>query len=281
MNDMFTLKSIMKEDTKIVAFVGTSKNGTSFIVNHLAQIYANKGINTAILDMTSNRNSFFIYTRNDDNLRSIAENTMDNLNKGTAEGIKVKKNLTVYTSVPDQSNDGIDPESILTTLVKNHSLILIDCDFATDLSYYIGSHELCLVLSMDVLTLQQITKYLYEIKKSVDLDVNRIRIILNKNIRLKSATSESIIMGVSNYNDPRMRYMGPIFDASIVKVNKISFSEEVYVKYLDGLITCNISTSSYPNKIVKEIEELANAIYTNNSKKTFLDPIKFFGNSNN
>ena len=38
------------KDKKIVAFVGTSKNGTSFIVNNIAQLLSEKGIKTTILD---------------------------------------------------------------------------------------------------------------------------------------------------------------------------------------------------------------------------------------
>ena len=276
MNDMFKLKSLIKEDTKIVAFVGTSKNGTSFIVNHLAQIFASSRINTAILDMTRNKNSFYIYTRNNDNMRNIAENTMKNLDKGIAEGIKVKNNLTVYTSVPENPLDTVEPENILTTLVKNHSLILIDCDFETDPSYFLGSQEICLVQSMDVLTIQPLTKFLYQLTKSKCLDTNKIRVIINKKTKLNALKDKYIVSGLSNYNDPMMRYMGPIFDASRAKVSTISLNEEVYIKYLNELLECNISTSGYPSKIIKEFKELAKSMYNTNYKKSSIGPFKFF-----
>ena len=57
---------------KLVAFVGTSKNGTSFLVNSMAEILSRKGIKTAILDLTQNKNSYYIYTQNDEELRKIA-----------------------------------------------------------------------------------------------------------------------------------------------------------------------------------------------------------------
>ena len=59
------------------------------------------------------------------------------------------------------------------TLVKHHSLILIDCDFSTDLSYFIGSQEICLVQSMDILTIQPLTKFLNGLNKSKNLEANK------------------------------------------------------------------------------------------------------------
>ena len=56
---------------KLVAFVGTSKNGTSFLVNSMAEILSKKGIKTAILDLTQNKNSYYVYTKNDETLRNM------------------------------------------------------------------------------------------------------------------------------------------------------------------------------------------------------------------
>ena len=55
-------ESLLTSEKKIVAFVGTSKNGTSFIVNNVAQILSGMGINTAILDVTQNKSAYYIYT---------------------------------------------------------------------------------------------------------------------------------------------------------------------------------------------------------------------------
>ena len=56
------LSSLLSKDKKVVAFGGTSKNGTSFLVNNLAEMISKKGINTAILDLTQNKNAYYIYT---------------------------------------------------------------------------------------------------------------------------------------------------------------------------------------------------------------------------
>lgn len=57
------INSIIKPNQKLVAFLGTSKNGTSFLVNNVAEILVANGINTAILDLTHNRNAYYIYTK--------------------------------------------------------------------------------------------------------------------------------------------------------------------------------------------------------------------------
>ena len=49
-------------------------------------ILSNMGINTAILDATSNKNAYYIYTKNDDDLRKIASNSFENLTNEIAEG---------------------------------------------------------------------------------------------------------------------------------------------------------------------------------------------------
>lgn len=46
------LETLLSRDKKLVSFVGTTKNGTSFIVNNLAVLLSSMGINTAILDTT-------------------------------------------------------------------------------------------------------------------------------------------------------------------------------------------------------------------------------------
>ena len=70
-NDI-NLDSLLTGNKKIVSFVGTSKNGTSFLVNNLAEVLSKKGIKTAILDLTKNKNAYYIYTQNEEELRKKA-----------------------------------------------------------------------------------------------------------------------------------------------------------------------------------------------------------------
>ncbi|MCL2355328.1 MAG: hypothetical protein FWC68_05660, partial [Oscillospiraceae bacterium] len=151
------LRTLLTQDKKIVAFVGTTKNGTSFIVNNVAELLSGMGISTAILDLTKSKNAYYIYTKNEENLRQTAANSISKLKSGVIDGIKVSRTLSVYTSLPGEEKDFTDVESILATLVKEHSLVLIDCDFDTDPEYFAAASEIFLVQSMDVLTIQPLT----------------------------------------------------------------------------------------------------------------------------
>lgn len=255
-------ESLLTGDKKVVAFVGTSKNGTSFIVNNVAQILSSMGINIAILDATQNKNAYYIYTKNDEELRKTAVNSLENLISGVANGVKVNNNLTVYTNIPSQSEEIRNSHPIMETLVKNHSLILIDCDFNTPVEYFEHVQELYLIQSMDVLTIQPLTEFLRELKTRNILDETKIRIILNKILKVRGVTGKNIVGGMSNYNDPEMSFMTELFDRNTVKVvAQIPFDEDVYAKYLESLIECEIKLNSYPKEFRTRLNALAESIY--------------------
>jgi len=258
---MSVLNSLMTKDKKIVNFLGTSKNGTSFLVNNLAAIFDSMGINTAILDMTKNKNSYYIYTNNEERLRKIAHKSINNLKNGFAEGLKVGKNLTVYTSVPGEEIDESNAEAILSTLVQNHSLILIDCDFDTDPAYFAMCQELYLVQSMDVLTIQPLTKYLRDLKTKGVLDSEKIRVVVNKEVKMRTITSKDIIGGLSFYNDPSMSFMTDLFNKDLVKACTIPFDEGTYSRYLDGIAICKISMTGYTKNFMSKLKILAEMVY--------------------
>ena len=90
-NTEVDISSLLTPDKKIACFIGTSKNGTSFIVNNVAQVLASQGVSTAILDMTQNRNAYYIYTNNEEELRNTAMNCFQNLIDGVAKGIQANR----------------------------------------------------------------------------------------------------------------------------------------------------------------------------------------------
>lgn len=260
------IENLITRDKKVVAFVGTSKNGTSFIVNNLAQIFSDMGIKTAILDTTQNKNSYYIYTKNEEELRNIAYNCMEKLTHGVAEGIKVTKNLTVYTSLPTLKKEE-DTEAILSNLVKNYSLVLIDCDFNTPLEYFQAAQEVYLVQSMDILTIQPLTSFLRELKAKGILQQEKFKIIINKVLRVKSLDAKLIIGGVSYYNDPSMSIIIQLFDKDKMKSLVLPFDQDAYAKYLDGLVECRISVNGYSKNFIAEFKKLANSVYPLLDKK--------------
>lgn len=263
-------ESLLSTGKKLVAFVGTSKNGTSFVVNNVAQIFANMGINTAILDVTQNKNAYYIYTKNDENLRATATASIQNLKNGIAQGLKEKSNLTIYTNIPIQNNEMNNVYPILDTIVKNHDLVLMDCDFETPVKYFEKAQEIYLVQSMDVLTIQPLTAFLRNLKNLNILDEGKIRIVLNKLLKLRGVTGKNIVGGMSNYNDPEMSFMVELFNRNTVKVvAKIPFDEDVYIRYLENLIECEMKINSYPKEFKQVLNSLAQEIYpiaTNNKR---------------
>ena len=264
-----SLNTVLTKDKKIVAFVGASKSGTSFLVNNLACLFSSIGIKTAILDMAQNKDSYFIYTNNDENLRNIAQTSIENLEKGIAEGIQIDRNLTVYTTLPHDGKDYSNAESILATLVQNTSLVLIDCDLETDLGYFANAQEIYLVQSMDILTIQPLTAFLRDLKAKGLLDQEKLRIVINKDIKVKGVTSKDIIRGMSVYNDPAMSYMTELFNKDKVKACSIPFDESIYTKYLEEVINCVISINRYNKNFMNSLKMLGNMVYPLLSKQTY------------
>ena len=254
------IKSLLSKDKKIVSFVGTTKNGTSFLVNNLGELFSSMGINTAILDATKNKNSYFIYTRNEEELRRVAMNSMKNLSMGQANGIQVNKNLTVYTSLPAAENNE-NYEEILETLVKNYSLVLIDCDFNTDITYFENSQEIYLVQSMDILTIQSLTAFLRDLKSKNILLQDKIRIVINKQTKIRGLNPKVVIGGMAYYNDPSMSFMTELFNKDHIRYCVVPFDEQVYSKYLEGLVNCNVSLNGYSKNFTGALKELGNMVY--------------------
>ena len=259
--EIVDLSPLLTPDKKIVTFVGTSKNGTSFIVNNLAQLLSSNGVNTAILDTTQNRNSYYIYTKNEEDLREIATHSMDSLANGVARGIMVNKNLTVYTSLPNEGEAISNVSKVLETLLKNHSLILIDTDFKTPLGYFEQSQETYLVQTLDILTIQPLTAFLRELKSRNILDEKKLRVILNKTVKIRGITDKTIIGGMAYYNDPAMSFMTELFDRNLMRYVSIPFEEETYTKYLENIIECEISLKGYSKVFMQTLKELSNMVY--------------------
>ena len=266
------LSSLLTPDKKIVSFVGTSKNGTSFIVNNIAELMSSIGVNTAILDTTKNRNSYYIYTKNEEELRVTAASSIEGLTRGITKGISVNRNLTVYTSLPDENEYISQVDKILETLLKNYSLILIDTDFDTPIDYFRQSQETYLVQTYDVLTIQPLTAFLRELKAKNVLDEKKLRIVLNKAVKIRGVSDKTIIGGMAYYNDPAMSFMTELFDRSMIKYVTIPLDEEVYVQYLQSIIECSITLKGYSKMFMQTLKELGNMIYPVVNNKVAYQP---------
>lgn len=260
-HDTSKVANLLSKDKKIVSFVGTTKNGTSFLVNNLGKTLSSMGIKTAILDLTTNRNSYYIFTNNDEKLRGIAYESIKKLRSGIASGISVDKNLDVYTALPGDDIPLGDVDNILSTLVQNYSLVLMDCDFTTPAEYFGATQEIYVVQSLDILTIQPMTAFLRELKAKDVLREEKIRIVINKEVRVRGLTPKAIIGGLAFYNDPSMSFMTELFNKDTVKYTTIPFDETTYAKYLENVMDCEISTGGYSREFSMKIKELANMVY--------------------
>ncbi len=255
------ITSLIAQNQKVVSFVGTSKNGTSFLVNNLAVILSQRGIKTAILDLTTNKNSYYIYNMNDDRLRQKALHCAENLKNGIIDGIPAGKNFDVFTGVPSEENNFEDYSNILETLLREYSVILLDCDFNTNMNYFANSSEIYLVQTYDILTIQPLTAFLNELQHKGMLKEEKIRIIINKALKLKKLTNEMIIGGISCYNDPASTYQNVLFDRKNVRTAVIPFEEQTYAKYLERLADNEMSLNGYSKYFLDAISKLADMVY--------------------
>ena len=262
------LNNLLTSDKKIVAFVGTTKNGTSFIVNNTAEMLASMGISTAILDMTKSKNSYYIYTNNEEELRSIATKCMKNLEKGIAEGVKINRSLTIYTEMPGEEGK-YNIDSVLATLIQNYSAILIDTDFETPIEIFERVQEIYLVQTLDVLTIQPLTAFLRNLKSKNILQQEKLKIVINKAQKMRSLNIRTLIGGMSCYNAPNMSYMTELFDKDNVKYCEIPFETQNYIKYLESLVNCSITLNGYTKSLLASLRELANIVYPLVSKQGY------------
>lgn len=254
------IEDFLKDKKKLISFLGSSKSGTSFLINSIATFLSMQGVDVAILDTTKNKNSYFIYTKNEEELRRIAIDSIDNLANGIANGIKVNDNLTVYTSIPSKYDSIKKVDSILQTLLKKHRLILLDCDFDTPFAYFSYSQEIYLVQTMDVLTIQPLTELLLKIKNTGIILDNKIKIIINKYVTLEGITEKEIIGGIAFYNDPSMSFMRELFNKNNVKYYIIPLDISTYTKYLNGIANCNVDITQFSLQIIQIIKLIASNI---------------------
>lgn len=261
--------SLITKDKKVVAFVGTTKNGTSFIVNNVAEMLSSTGISTAILDMSTNKNAYYVYTNNEEQLMNTAKESIYKLRSGVAEGVRVNKNLSVFTSLPEEQNDYSDAETILSTLLKNFSVVLIDCDFDTPMEYFDKAQEIYLVQSMDVLTMQPLTAFLRNLQSKNILRQEKLKIVINKSVKIKSVSVKRLIDGISNYNDPSMTYMKNLFDPERIAYCEVPLEIPNYIKYLDSMINCSISLNGYTKSLMMALKQLTGMVYPLINRQTY------------
>ena len=118
-----------------------------------------------------------------------------------------------------------------------------------------------MIQSFDILTIQPLTAFLRDLKAKNILNPEKLRIVLNKVLRVRSVTERAIIGGMAFYNDPAMSFMTELFNKDTVKYCSIPVEEQTYSRYLEGLVNCQITTNGYSKSFMMSLEKLSNMVY--------------------
>ena len=125
---------------------------------------------------------------------------------------------------------------------------------------------------MDILTIQQLTSFLRDLKAKGVLESEKVRVVINKELKVRNLTTKMIIGGMSFYNDPAMSFMTELFNKDMVKACSIPFEDITYSKYLDGMVTCNVSLNGYSKNFLSKLRILGDMVYPLTSKQTYGTP---------
>ena len=71
-----------------------------------------------------------------------------------------------------------------------------------------------------------------------------------------------------------------LFDRKTVKHVTIPFDLKSYLRYLDGLVTCDISLKGYTKEFLQSLQSLANMVYKTGKKDAKYAPPSIKNNSN-
>lgn len=246
---------------KIASFIGASGSGSSFIINNLSLKLSQEGIKVAIVDLTTNKNSYYVYTNNDPKLTKIAQESLKNLSSGIPEGLEINKDLVLFTALPDEFENFTDKDMVLKTLSENFDIALLDCDFRTEVEYFSRATEIYLVQTLDTLTIQPLTKFLSDLKTRNLLDESKLRVIINKYIKTKLLNEKVILAGLSRYNEPSMTLQRDLFNKDTVKYISIPIEEANYKKYLEEVANCKITLNGYSQGFISSLDKLKYMVY--------------------
>ncbi|MGE5328121.1 MAG: hypothetical protein ACM3KR_01245 [Deltaproteobacteria bacterium] len=247
-----------KDYRKVVCFVGAHKSGTTFLINAIATYLTRRGIKTAIMDATRNKDSYFIYAINNENSREIASKSLRSLADGKDLPLEVNR-TSIYTAIPGQaSKENMDYVKMVELAKSKNSVLLLDCDFDSPLELFKICQNIYIVQDMDILNLQPITSFLRELKyKGINLEKGKV--IINKHVKC-ALPAKRVIEGISYYSNPEMTIYDELFVKNI-NYYIIPFEEGNQRKYLEGLYLCKLNYSDFTEDFKEALEHLASSIY--------------------
>jgi len=249
---------VPKDYRKVVCLIGAPKTGTTFCINALAHMMYKNDVKTAIVDMTKKRDSYILYTYDNEGKRAIAAESLKYASNGLNEPLVYGK-FSIYTSMPGEDRKQYSATKLIDTVSQHNNVVFVDCDFSTPADYYRLAHEIYVVQDMDILNINQITMFLRELK-SRGIPMSKVKIVINKHVKC-ALTAKDIIDGIATYTSPDLRMYDELFPSSEMQYFILPFEQENYTKYVEMMFKYTNTFSTFTKEFRDNLAILANNIY--------------------
>lgn len=249
---------VPKDYKKVVAFVGAPKSGTTFCINAIGTYLAKNKVKTAIADLTRKRDSYTIYTYDNEGKRNIAAESMRYASNGLNEPLIYDK-LSIYTSMPGEDRKTYNSGLLVDTIMQNNNVILMDTDFTTPSDYFRLCQEIYVVQDMDILNINQLTIFLRQIK-SRGVPMNKIRVIINKHVNC-ALTAKDILDGIATYTSYDLKMFDELFNSNSIPYFILPFDTENYKKYVEMIFKYQNKFNSFTQDFREALGKIINSIY--------------------
>ncbi|MEG2348482.1 MAG: hypothetical protein RSB67_02410 [Clostridia bacterium] len=249
---------VPKDYKKIVCFVGAPKAGTTFCINAIGTCLARNKVKTAIVDVTRKRDTYTIYTYDNEGKRNIAAESLRYASNGMNEPLVYEK-LSVYTGVPGEDRKTYNAGIAVDTIMQHNNVILVDADFTTPADYFRLCQEIYIVQDMDILNINQVTLFLRDLK-SRGIPMNKIRVIINKHVKC-ALTAKEILNGIATYASYDLKMFDELFNADSIPYYILPFDTENYKKYIEMVYKYSNKFNIFTDDFKENLTKIINAIY--------------------
>ena len=249
---------VPKDYKKVVCFVGAPKVGTTFCINAIGTYLAKSKIKTAIVDVTRKRDTYIMYTYDNEGKRSIAAESLKYASNGMNQPLMYEK-LSVYTGVPGEDRKQYNASRIIDTIMLKNNVVLLDTDFTTPIDFFRLCQEIYIVQDMDILNVPQVTAFLSEIKNR-GIPLEKVRIIVNKHVKCALTVSD-IIEGITTYTSYDLKTYKELLQKNTLPSYIIPFDVSNYKKYVEMVYKYSNQFSSFTDDFKVALNKIINAIY--------------------
>ena len=249
---------VPKDYKKTVCFVGAPKVGTTFCINAIGTYLARNKIKTAIVDLTKKRDTYTIYTYDNEGKRHIAAESLKYASNGLNEPLIYDK-LSIYTGMPGEDRKTYNASAALETISSNSNAILIDTDFTTPIDYFRICQEIYIVQDMDILNINQLTMFLRNLK-SKGVSMNKLRVIINKHVKC-TLTAKDILDGIATYTSFDLKMYDELFNSSTIPYYILPFDIDNYRKYIEMVYKYSNKFATFTEDFKQNLEGIINSIY--------------------